>query len=128
MHQILVSIGQLCVSASSFPKKNVHVFFVANHQDKYFFRKMEQTTYVLVIVSALMILGYAVYKQTQTLGQTRENDGQNSKGSGWAFFFLILIFVVYALVQSFNYVYDFLGPWDPLGIYQRNRNYMGIAF
>lgn len=53
--------------------------------------------------------------------QNKDED-KSSMGSVLAFFVLMLLFLGY----GFNYLYGLLSPWDPLGIYQHNRTYMGI--
>lgn len=40
-----------------------------------------------------------------------------------AFFLLMILLLAY----TFNYLYGLLSPWDPLGIYQHNRNYFGFV-
>lgn len=63
-------------------------------------------------------------KRQGAIGETQQNEGQKSNGSFWAFLLLLCLFWAYA----FNYLYELLGPWDPLGIYQPNRKYMGVYY
>lgn len=74
-----------------------------------------------VTVLALALVGYVIHRQTK-LGQSDQDGGATSSGSPFALFLLIVL----GLAFAFNYLYGLLGPWDPLGIYQRNRSYMGI--
>ncbi len=83
---------------------------------------MQHPPTLLFLVFALIIFGYAIYK-SPSLGEEPTEEKSEGGGSGWAFLFLLVLFLSYA----FNYAYSLLSPWDPLGLYQRNRTYMGIT-
>jgi hypothetical protein len=81
-------------------------------------------TFFVAIVIVLLIVGYFfIYKKLLSQADEDEDAGPSSPGSAFGVFLLF----VFLLACGFNYLYSLLDPWDPRGLYQHNRTYMGIV-